>query len=282
MNRTLALSLLVLAACGKPPVEAPAELNELTLFLTTHFADEDTAELDAGLVKLNEFMDTITYTDGDGPSDIDDRAFTVAKLTEDALGGMGTHSGFDPEAQVPVAITALSAHDMDGQVKTAAESNQVCIESDTTKFYRRTFDSDLASFENRSAEWLMTSNEVRKESALGDVWYDLKKEYRWRTMEDDTEVLIARTWAPDTYPTDGGGGSFDQTYILDVWYPDGDKTRRYIAMWSSVTLSFIDDNAWAGLVRGGLDQHTKFADDYIADFAEGLCREDRDRAYDRP
>lgn len=282
MNRFFALSLVTLAACGKPPVEAPAELNDLTLFITTHFADEDTAELDAGLVNLNAFMDGVTYMDGDEPSDIDDRAYTVAPLTQDALGGMPTHDGFSPEEQIPVAITALSVHDMDGQLETVAEPNQVCIESATTKYYSRTFDTDLDAFLNRSAEWLETSNEVRKESPLGDVWYDLKKEYRWREMEDGTEVLIARTWAPDVYPTDGGGGTFDQTYILDVWYPDGDQTRRYISMWSSVTLSLINDNAWAGLVRGGLDEHTAFADDYINDFADELCREDRDRAYDRP
>lgn len=277
MNRTLALSLLVLTACGKPPVEAPAELNELTLFLTSHFADEETEELDAGLVKLDEFMDGIDYS-----ADIDDRAFTVSALDEASLGGMPTHTGYDAAAQIPVAITALSAHDMQGQLKTVAEPNQVCIESATTKYYSRTFDSDLDSFMSGSAEWLMTSNEVRKESPLGNVWYDLKKEYRWRTMEDGTEVLIARTWAPEQYPTDGGGGSFDQTYILDVWYPAGSETRRYIAMWSSVTLDFVGDDAWAGLVRGGLDEHTAYADDYIADFAEELCREDRSRAYDRP
>lgn len=276
MSRFFALTVL-LAGCGKPPAEAPAELNDLLLFLTTHFDDTDPAELDAGLVKMNDLLGGY-----DLQGDISDRAFTVAALDEGSLGGMPAHAGYSAAEQIPVGVATLSVHDLESQLKTVAETNQVCIESATTKYYSRTFDTDLDCFMDHSCDRVLTSNEVRKESPLGNVWYDLKKDYRWMTLENGDDVMIARTWAPDAYPTDGGGGSFDQTYILDVFYPDGTNTRRFIAMWSSVTLSFVGDDAWAGLVRGGIDEAGAYHDDYIAGFAEGLCSQDRDRAYDRP
>ncbi|MEZ4316020.1 MAG: hypothetical protein R3F61_00880 [Myxococcota bacterium] len=267
---------LVLVGCGKPPVEAPEGLNDLARFLTTNFEAEGTEELEAGMLGLDA---ELTALDLEG--DVDGRAFTMAPLRPEDLGGMPQHAGYDVEAQIPVAVATRSQHDFASQMRIVQETNHVCIESGTTKFYGRTFDTDVACFVDGSCPTVKTSNEVRKESLLGNIWYDLPKEYRRFTLEDGRNVMVSRGFSPDVYNTDGGGGSFDQTYILEAWIEDGTKTKRFYSMWSSVTLSAVGDDAWAALVRSGIDEGYGYADDYLADFAEELCREDRDRAYDR-
>jgi len=276
MVRTAALAL-VLVGCGKPPVEAPAELNDLARFLTVNFETEGTAELDAGVLSLEAALSGL-----DLEGDVDGRAFTMAPLREEDLGGMPAHAGFNTDTQVPVAVAALSQFGFADQMDIVAETNHICIESGTTKFYRRTFDTDVACFVDGSCDTLDTSNEVRKESALGDIWYDLPKQYRrFQLDEDGRDVMVARSYSPEVYTTDGGGGSFDQTYLLEVWIPDGGKTIHFTSMWSSVTMVAVSDNIWSALVRSGLDEGFSFADDYLDGFAGELCREDRDRAYDR-
>ncbi len=272
-------SLLLLVACGKPPVEAPAGLNDLARFLTTNFDNEGTEELAAGVLNLESELDGLGAFDAE---DVDDRAFTMAPLREEDLGGMPAHDGFDPEAQIPVAVAGRSSFDLDGQMRIVEETNHICIESNTTKFYRRDFDTDVGCFVDGTCPTLDTSNEVRKESLIGDIWYDLPKEYRRFTLEDEREVMVARSFSPDVYETDGGGGSFDQTYILEVWIPEDGTTKRFYSMWSSVTLGAVGDDLWASLVRSGIDEGYGYADDYLADFAEDLCSNDRSREYDRP
>lgn len=268
---------LVLVGCGKPPVEAPEGLNDLARFLTTNFEAEGTEELEAGMLGLEAELLAL-----DLEGDVDDRAFTMATLRPEDLGGMPQHDGYDVDAQIPVAVAIRSQHDFQAQMRIVEETNHVCIESATTKFYGRTFDTDVACFTGGTCDTLETSNEVRKESLLGDVWYDLPKQYRRITLaEDGRDVMIARGYTPGVFSTDGGGGSFDQTYTLEAWIPDGDKTLRFYSMWSSVTLTAVGDDAWAALVRSGIDEGYGYADDFLADFAEELCREDRDRAYDR-
>lgn len=275
--RSLSLVSLLLVGCGRAPVEAPESLNELALFLVRNAEGDTLAELDAGLVELESELVAIGF---DGSTN--DRSVTLTALGEADLGGLPTHDGFDPDAQVPVGVVGRSTHDMDAQLRIVEETNHVCIESATTKFYGREFTSDVACFVDRSCDTLSTVNEVRKESILANVWYDLHKDYRWVPMEDGREAMIARSWLAEPFQTDGGGGSWDQTYVFEAWIPDDSGgVQRWYAMWSSVSLSAINDGAWAALVKDGIDEGYEFADDYLADFADEACRNDRDREYDR-
>jgi len=275
--RVVPVVLWALATGCAAPVVAPQDLDELTSFLVENFENETSTELSVGGEQLQALLEDVPL---DGS--IADRSFTVSALSEASLGGMPAHSGFNEEAQAPVAIAWKSRFDVEEHLRIVAETNQVCIESGTTKYYGRTFVTDLSEFESQASETLKTTNEVRKESILGRVWYDIEKEYRWVKLPNDEMAVISRSWAPQAYPTDNGGGSFDQTYVLEVWLPDGTETVRYSAMWSSVTLAGISPNAWAGLVRNGLDEGGRFADDYLDDFADRLCTQDRNRTYDRP
>ncbi len=268
--------LVLLVGCGKPPVEAPAELNELVTFMVERFETPDSEEFIAGATALQLQLEGM-----DLEGDIDDRAFTMAALSEGSLGGMPAHAGFSAEEQIPVAVAAVSAHDLPSQMRIVEETNHVCIESGTTKYYSRVFNDDVAGFVDGSRSTLSTSNEIRKETLIADVWYDVEKEYLQVDI-DGTPMMFARSWSPEVYFTDNGNNSFDQTYILEAWIPSGNRTMRFYSMWSSVTLSGLGDDAWSALVRSGIGEGYEYADDYLANCAEELCDEDRDRAYDRP
>jgi hypothetical protein len=271
---------LFLVACGKPPVEAPTGLNDVSRFLLVNFENEGPEELAAGVLNIEAELDGLNAFDAE---EIDERAFTMAVLRSEDLGGMPAHEGFDPDSQIPVAVAGRSSFDLSAQMRIVEETNHICIESETTKFYRREFDSDLACFLDGSCLTLATRNEVFKDaSILGSVWYDQPKEYRKLTLEDGREVMVARSFTPEVFETVGGGGSFDQTYTLEVWIPDGSTTKRFYSIWSSVTLGVVGDDLWASLVRSGIDEGYRFADDYLADFAGELCGNDLDRPYDRP
>ena len=171
-NAGLVVVAAMAVGCGKPPVEAPAELNELVTFMVQRYETPESEEFIVGAQNLQNQLSDMALV-----GDVDDRAFTMATLGEADLGGMPAHAGFNAEAQIPVAVAALSAHPMSAQLEIVEETNHVCIESGTTKYYNRVFNSDLACFMDGSCDTLSTSNEVRKESILANVWYDLEKEY---------------------------------------------------------------------------------------------------------
>lgn len=276
MSRSIQLVSLcsLLAACGKPPVEAPAELSELLVFLTANFENEEIAELEAGALSLEGFMLAAS-------ADLDDRASTPSPITQADLGGIPSHAGFDPSVQIPVAVSGESAFDLEQNLRIVAETNHVCIESATTKYFARSFESDLSCFLDGSCATLLTSNEVRKESLVADIWYDVFKEYRRFQLEDGREVMLARSWIDQVFTTDSGGGSWDQLVGLEAWIEDGGRTKRFYTLWSSVQVGGLGDDFYSALVRDGIDQGYGYADDYLADFTDELCREDRDREYDR-
>lgn len=275
VRRLLLLALTVaVTGCAKPPVEAPAELGELGLYLFANFGNEDPAELIAGISKMEAWMDD---HDLDGP--VQDRAYAMPVLTEDDWGDIRGVSGADPNDQTPLAAFGVSRHDLDANVALQGETNHVCIESNSTKYYGRTFVSEKGCFLDGTCDFLETSNEVRKESLAAKVWYDLFKDYR--VVEDEASgrrVLYSRGWIERQFLADGGNNSWDQLFSLEVWIPDGDRTKRFHAFWSAVTIGSIGDDLYLSQVEAGLDEGYVNADNFI----DGeLCANDRDRAYDR-
>ncbi len=266
--------LLMMVGCKAPP-EAPGDLGDLSIYLFENFADEDPEVMAVGAENLEAFL-----LDLDLEADVSDRAFTLPILTPEHWGDI-QGSDVDPEDQVPVAVAGESRHGLAENLTLVAETNHVCIESDTTRYYDREFLSDLDCFEDDTCDTVETLNEVLKQNPLATVWYDMYRDYRNIPLADGRTALFSRTWIEEVFPSQGGGNSWDQSYSIEITLPradDPDRSLRYVAMWSSVSLTGIGDNAWAGLVRGGIDESFENADNFI----DGeLCGNDRDREYDR-
>ena len=270
--------LLALALACKPPVEAPAEIGELTLYMYENFdgTGEDGADaLPAGLLQLDGWLDTMPLSLEDS---VDDRAVTPPKLPESRLGGADVPSSFSEELQVPVAVVAEIDQDMDTQLPVMLDANQVCIASGTTTWHAQTFDSDEACFTDGSCPTLNTSHEIHIDS-LNNVWIDMTRDYTWVELEDGRMAVVARAWTSSQSNAYDGDGTWDQRYDLMVWLPtaDGAGLRRFYSMWSSVTLTGVGDDFYATTVKNGLDEHYN----NTVTFANGESCDDRDNAYTR-
>lgn len=273
MKRTAALALMMLAAC-ETPVEAPEHFGELNLFLYASFDAED-GSLEAGTPGMEEWLLTL-----DLEADPVDRAVIPPVLTSEDWGNVTGPSDVDPEVQVPRAIGDLSRHDLDTNLSLLAETNLVCLESESTVWGERTYLSDLDCFLDGSCDTLNTSHEIHKENLLASVWYDQFKDYRRITLEDGREVVWARTWMEQVFYGESGDTSWDQYYALELYLPHADddtQTWRYIGLWSSIT-TILTDEAYGAAVVDGMQE----ALDWNDDFAEGtMCPNDRDAEYDR-
>jgi len=268
-------AVLFAMGCASPPDEAPKEIGELSTWLFANFDGEEN-ELATGTAELQNFL---ASTDP-GEADVDDRAFTLPVLKEKDWGTISGPKGTDANDQLPVAVVGLSSHDLDGNINLAGENNHVCVESGSTKYYGRRFMSGEDCFFDGSCDLLETENEVRKETAIADVWYDLFKDYRRVVLEDGTEVMYARSWTEKVFPGDNGANSWDQNFTLEAWIPDGKNTLRYYAIWSAVDIGLIGDDILVNLVIDGIDEGYEHADAFMS--GDSDCGNDRDRENDRP
>ncbi len=280
--RTAALvavpALAVISTACKPPVEAPEDLGQASRFAFQHFDTEGGEEVVAAVLDTIE-PHILGIEDLSGNSA--DRTVAPPPLLPDHWGTITGNADADPQEQVPVAVAGESIHGIAAHVGLVAEPNYVCVESDTTVYAQRTFTTDVACFVDGSCDKVETVQETRKESALADVWYDWNKDYRTFELEDGRQLMVGRGWVDQAWTTDGGNGSWDQSYTLDIWLQDGDRTLRYVSNWSSVTLSTVNDGIWASLVESGTVEAGENADAFLTDgFPD--CKNDRDETFERP
>jgi len=269
--RHVLFSVLILASCSKPPPEAPKQLADLSLYLFREF-DSDQEEVAAGLVNLHDWM-----LKQDLDLDPSELAVTLPTLKGADLGPYSIPDGADAASQVPIGLPGLSQYSADDHLDVILDTNQVCIESATTKFARREFLTDEGCFASGDCDELSTLTNVYKENPLAKVWYDMYKDYRRIELEEIGTAYIGRAWIEEVFEGESGNTSWDQLFAIDVLIP-GTKngtTLRYFGMWSSITVPLIGDDSYAVLVRDGIDEAFRFGEEYLAgDIAS--CRNDRD------
>ena len=272
MRTLLPVLVLGMVACGgKPPVEAPSEISELSAYLFENFSAETDEELVAGAEQLLPFL-----KEHDFSAPTKDRTYALEPLQPSSWGAITGPDGQDPADQIPVAVVGKSRHDLDANRALAQETNHVCIESNTTVYYQREFLTDEKDFVNGDSATLETLNEVRKESFVAKIWYDLYKDYRVVESEDGDQYMFGRQWIDQAFDGDGGNNSFFQLYIIEAWLPlKGGETARWFAMYSAVQIGGVDDNFYASLVEQGISEGYVNADNFI-DGDLDKCSNDRD------
>jgi hypothetical protein len=266
--------VLALTGC-KTAVEAPEGLDAATKSLFTNFEIED----DEILVLSLEVLEAETADLDLTSSDVLSRTVAPSFLTHDQLGGVTHPPGTDPNNQVPVQVFGLSIHDHEANLSLSVETNHVCIESNTTKFYGRTVTEGGDCFLDGSCAFLRTENEVRKENILARAWYDMFKDYRTLELSDGRRAILARGWTEEVFLGDNGSNEFAQTFTLETWIEDQDQSKRSYAMWAEINIG-LPDEVMEGTIRDGMNEGFDNADQFLSDDLSA-CGADRDQEYDR-
>lgn len=270
--------LAVTVGCEKV-AEAPEGLSDLSLFLMEHFEDEDYDEMVAGTQNIETEILAIDLTGND-------RWFELPIMTDAQMGTLNKHAGVIFEEQMPRGMAGLSINPLQDHLDLQMETNQVCIDSGTTKYHTRINTEGGDCFAEGNCDTLVTDAEIRKES-IANVWYDYDKIFRTFELEDGRSAMVARGYMPDIYLSDEEKSSWDQIFTLELWVPhpdDSGQTWRWYAIWSHAAISGIVDSLYLEKVKQGIDEGYERADLWIDDAAgvEDWCSEDRDRENDRP
>lgn len=278
MSRAPLFVLVSIATIGcKPPVEAPADLNELSLYLFENFSNEGTDELAAGALNLEAQLSGLDLT-----GDVDDRSWSLTTLSGEQLGDLTATPGADASNQLPVAVAAQFEGSMDDQLGLILDSNQVCIVGDGYVYYDREFTSDTACFEDGSCELLQMTNVARYESFLANVWLQEKLEARRVELEDGRVAIIERGWIEEAFYSDSGDDVWEQRYGLDFYLPKtdgGSEMYRFFAFWSSADIGGVGDDAYASLAVSGIEDGFVNENAFVA--GED-CDNDRQGDYESP
>lgn len=267
--------LPILAACT-PPVEAPAELGDLTLYFFQNFNAEG-EELAVGASSLEEYLLGL-----DLEGDVDGRAVTLPQLTEEYLGDVSGPAGMDTSLQVPVAVSGISANDLDAALGLMTDTNQVCIASNSYKYYDRQFDTDSSCFVDGSCSTISSTNTIRYESILANVWFWETQDFRRVDLDDGRTVVFKRGVMSEEFPSDNGSATWMQRFGMDIFMPEaGDTGRiyRFLAFWSAVDLPGIGDDTYSNLVKNGIEEGFDNEDAFTAGEE---CSNDRDAEYEPP
>lgn len=281
MRAGFALAAVVLVGCGKPPVEAPAEIKNLAEFLFQHGNDKDTTELEVGVANLRTAL-----ADEDFSLNARDRAVTLGILDGEQLGGLSIPDGAKASEEVPIGLARQSTQSFDDNVQLALEPNRVCIESDTTKYAIRTFTEGQDCFPD-TCNVLRYEQPTRKENALAKIWYDQKGVYQLLDVEPDEgepfRALVHRYWIEERGISANGNNTWETLFGIDVTYEDGTNVRGWTGLWSWIDIPVIGPDSYANLVIDAIEQGGIFADEFIAGVTDGECGEDRDAEKpDRP
>jgi hypothetical protein len=273
------LSAVLLAAAAvtacTPPQDAPDELTntpvgDVNLFLFAHFDDADETEMQRGMEAMKGFLEGLEETvDLSLDSDVADRAFSIAPLTEDDWGGAPHWDGADPDDQLPVAVAVRSAHGGAAHNELIGIADQTPLESSSSAGYDRTF---LTSFDDWFAgdvSKLETENVIHRDNILLDYVYTAFKDYRRIEMEDGTTATVGRSWITQQYFDDNPNGSQDTIDFfsnMEVTIPSGDGTLRYNALWGAIVFNAdVGETLLLNTIRNGMQESFEKTDAYISD-----------------
>ena len=259
-HASIAAGILALTGC-KAPVEAPAELNDLSRYMYREWENEDPEVLTAGLSNLEPFL--LAEVDYEGDSQ--DRSFTLTPIEEADLHAISWPTDRNPADTLALSVTAMSPWPVTDHARLQVEVDQTPTEP-TAKTYERTFPqtSDPTCLPEQSCDTIVSINNARRENALLSVDFVLNKDFRWTTTSDGRDVLIARSWFDQSWEGDGGSTMLWQSYSTDIWIeqPDG-GTLRYQALWSESDVGSSGDDVVLGTLRYSIDKIFKAGDDSI-------------------
>ncbi len=255
------LVLATLVACGRPP-EAPKELDELSHYLYREWDAEDPRVLSAGVDNL------AAYLRGEDLSfevSVMDRSWEISSINAIDVEGLERPGGRQLSDTIAVGVAVESAFPVLDHARIQTERDQLPVEPSAV-FYQRSFPEtdDPRCFAREECEVLITVNDVERKNLLMTVDFTLYKNIRWVEMESGERALVSRSWIKESAEGANGKSTIWQSFSLDTWVPDRDRTLRYQVLWSEADVAGSSDAVQLGTVKTATDQAFDAAEDYLS------------------
>lgn len=242
--RTAILGAL-LVGCAPPP-EAPAELEDLCNYVFTHFDDEDTEALVAGLENLDTWLhkgDNLVQTV---------EGYQIDNLTPEAVDPIDT-STKKVTGLVGAAVANKHKHGLRPMARASVVDPWGEVIKQNFDVYERNYHRDERCFPGRDCERLgATSYGESKFAGLIKVTSRNRIQFRWVETEYGW-VMLHRSWL--TEPADASLDSIEinAQYFMALTLPDdGAGTIRVQATWIDADygpLPITEDGAKREIVR---------------------------------
>jgi hypothetical protein len=252
------IGVWLVLACSKP-IEAPAEVAELTLWFFEEWDNQDQEVIEAAVTSLLDWTDQVDFE-----ARWDERAYEIAALSADELDGKIDH-GRDPAEAPGVGLIYLSPHGIEEHLALQFITDQTPMEPSSPDYYQRTITQGEDCFADRSCDVLRYENDITRENIAYQVNYLMEKELLWVAVDGlASQAICGRSWMPES-AHDEGKISLWQGYSIDLWIPLGSGTIRYQVSWQETELPGLTWDQVSGVVAGGIDDLFEAQDEYIAE-----------------
>ena len=106
-TRFISTPVLLVGAIGcTPPPDAPADLENLSEYIFAHMGDEDTAELEAGLINLRTWLETGTNLEST------QEGYTVNDLKDESVNSLDDVERSNRDSLYGAAVAHTYDHSM--------------------------------------------------------------------------------------------------------------------------------------------------------------------------
>ena len=226
-GRTVLSALSVLAVgCAAPP-DAPDKLEELAAFLFDHTADDDPAELEAGVANLDTWLEANMEEAREG--------YTVSRLSSKAIEGVGvdpTHS----DGLVGAAVATRLPRGTKAVAKALVKADPTEVYPDTYTVYERDWIEGDDCFVSRDCDLAaLRAHTVSAYPMNLEVTSDFKAEYRW-VETDGGMALVQRTWLRKPAEVSKDWVAVPAQFFLSVNLPHKGDTLRLQTTWIAAEL----------------------------------------------
>lgn len=218
----LVLPLLASPGCNRP-VEAPDGFTDLCAWIFSHQADEDPAELVAGLEQLATWLQENPEATEDG--------YEVSLLSEATMDALDEQDR-TAEDMVGLALARESRHPVWNSSYALVAVNQQEIFPDTFEEYEREYISGPDCFVEETCESMEATEHLVSSFLFGvasesDAW----NQYRWAEMSTGT-AMVHRNWQIDPPEVNFSWLEVDEQTYLNAFVPTEDSVWRLQAQWT--------------------------------------------------
>ncbi len=250
------ISSLVVVGCKKQKPLAPTEMTDLVRYMFDSFEDEEA--LGAAIDNLDPWLQENALSD----QAID--GYRLDPLTSDDLQSVKPPSGTSVNDLLGAAGGNRSEFDLDDQASHIVDTDQVWA-NDKYDVYTRRFVGETGPSDFLKGNGVLrTVNDVETTSFTITIPYKLYKDYRWVESEGGLTGIVARSWIEAEGCNDSGNNCLRQSYSIDHFHGDGERTLRLTATWSEVvSVIALSDEILIDGLADGLQNTFENAEEYL-------------------
>ncbi len=249
-----------------PPPDAPADLENLSEYIFAHMGDEDTAELEAGLINLRTWLETGTNLEST------QEGYTVNDLKDESVNALDDVERSIRDSLYGAALAHKYDHSMKELKQTMFVDDWSAVSEGTYDCYERIYEdsSQPACIVDGSCDQLSyVTDSVSSWAGAVDVTSISLGEVREITIDGES-MILQRTWLEGPSETSGILG--DQVelyaqYFVNIMIPGSESgILRTTATWMDVQVGDIDN---LDLVKNQIVSTMKGQNEIVTDWISG-------------